>query len=105
MKQVFSFTRQARKKYLESSAQCNARICQVMPNGDFKEASHLDSRLIDVVRTFENERPEVPMRVDHAPLMLGDGEKGYNAGYSFHGRMLALGMVGGIMATVNAEKK
>lgn len=25
-------------------------------------------------------------------LMLGDGKMGYNAGYSFHGRMLALGM-------------
>ena len=62
-------------------------------------------RLIDVVRTFERERPDVPMRVDHAPLMLGDGEMGYNAGYSFHGRMLALGMVSGMMAAVNAEMK
>ncbi len=41
------------------------------------------------------------MRVDHAPLMLGDGEMGYNAGYSFHGRMLALGMILGVMAAVN----
>ena len=32
--------------------------------------------------------------------MLGDEDKGYNAGYSFHGRMLALGKVDGIMATV-----
>ena len=43
------------------------------------------------------------MRVDHAPLMLGDEKMGYNAGYSFHGRMLALGMVSGIMATIDAE--
>ena len=35
--------------------------------------------------------------------MLGDEKMGYNAGYSFHGRMLALGMVSGIMATVNTE--
>lgn len=41
------------------------------------------------------------MRVDHALLMLGDGEMGYNAGYSFHGRMLALGMISGVMAAVN----
>ena len=44
------------------------------------------------------------MRVDHAPLMLGDEKMGYNAGYSFHGRMLALGMVSGIMAAIAAEK-
>ena len=77
----------------------------MLPDGDFRESSHLDSRLIDVIRTFERERPGVPMRVDHAPLMLGDGEMGYNAGYSFHGRMLALGMVSGIMATIDSEQK
>ena len=76
------------------------RICKVLPNGDFREASHLDPRLVEIVRIFEKERPGVPMRVDHAPLMLGDEKMGYNAGYSFHGRMLALGMVGGIMAAV-----
>ncbi|MCM1021961.1 MAG: mannonate dehydratase [Muribaculum sp.] len=92
------------KKYAARTHFVHARICQVMPNGDFKESSHLDSRLIEVVRTFERERPGVAMRVDHAPLMLGDEKMGYNAGYSFHGRMLALGMVSGIMATVNTEK-
>ena len=92
------------KKYASRTHFVHARICNVMPNGDFKESSHLDPRLIDVIRTFETERPEVPMRVDHAPLMLGDEKMGYNAGYSFHGRMLALGMVSGIMATINAEK-
>lgn len=92
------------KKYAGRTHFVHARICTVLPNGDFKESSHLDSRLIDVVRTFETERPDVPMRVDHAPLMLGDEKKGYNAGYSFHGRMLALGMVSGIMATINSEK-
>jgi mannonate dehydratase len=30
---------------------------------------------------------------------------GYNAGYSFHGRMLALGQVEGVMATVDREIK
>ncbi len=82
----------------------HARICRVLPDGDFKESTHLDPRLIDVVTTFETVRPGVPMRVDHAPLMLGDEKMGYNAGYSFHGRMLALGMVSGIMATVNKIK-
>lgn len=93
------------RKYVGRTHFVHARICTVMPNGDFKESTHLDPRLIDVVRTFETERPGVPMRVDHAPLMLGDDKLNYNAGYSFHGRMLALGMVGGIMATVNADKK
>jgi mannonate dehydratase len=45
------------------------------------------------------------MRVDHAPLMLSDEKMGYNAGYSFHGRMLALGQVEGVMATVDREIK
>lgn len=90
-------------KYADRTHFVHARICNVLPNGDFKESTHLDPRLVDVVRTFETRRPDVPMRVDHAPLMLGDEKMGYNAGYSFHGRMLALGMVGGIMAAVNNE--
>ncbi|MCH5345575.1 MAG: mannonate dehydratase [Muribaculaceae bacterium] len=93
------------RKYADRTHFVHARICNVMPNGDFKESTHLDPRLIDVIRTFETQRPGVPMRVDHAPLMLGDEKMGYNAGYSFHGRMLALGMVSGIMATVNADSK
>lgn len=88
------------KKYASRTHFVHARICNVMPNGDFKESTHLDPRLIDVINTFETERPDVPMRVDHAPLMLGDEKMGYNAGYSFHGRMLALGMVSGIMAAL-----
>lgn len=92
------------RKYASRTHFVHARICNVLPGGDFKESTHLDPRLIDVVRTFERERPGVPMRVDHAPLMLGDEKMGYNAGYSFHGRMLALGMVSGIMATVHTEK-
>lgn len=89
------------RKYASRTHFVHARICKVLPNGDFKESSHLDPRLIEVVKIFEKERPGVAMRVDHAPLMLGDDKMGYNAGYSFHGRMLALGMVSGIMATVN----
>ena len=93
------------RKYADRTHFVHARICNVQPNGDFKESSHLDPRLIDVIETFEKKRPGVPMRVDHAPLMLGDEKMGYNAGYSFHGRMLALGMVSGIMATINAKKE
>lgn len=91
------------RKYAPRTHFVHARVCTVLPNGDFRESSHLDKRLIEVIRIFEKTRPETAMRVDHAPLMLGDGDKGYNAGYSFHGRMLALGMVGGIMATCATE--
>lgn len=91
------------RKYASRTHFVHLRICEVLPNGDFKEAPHLDERLIDVIRTFERERPDVPMRVDHAPLMLGDGKMGYNAGYSFHGRMLALGQVEGMMTVVRNE--
>ena len=89
------------KKYAKRTHFVHARICTVWSNGDFRESSHLDPRLIEVIETFERENPDVPMRVDHAPLMLGDEKMGYNAGYSFHGRMLALGMVSGIIATIN----
>lgn len=89
------------RKYASRTHFVHARICKVLSNGDFKESTHLDPRLIEVVRIFEKGRPGVPMRIDHAPLMLGDGEMGYNAGYSFHGRMLALGMISGVMAAVN----
>lgn len=90
------------RKYADRTHFVHARICNVLPDGDFKESTHLDPRLIDLIKTFETRRPGVPMRVDHAPLMLGDEKMGYNAGYSFHGRMLALGMVSGIMAAINA---
>lgn len=93
------------EKYADHTHFVHARVCRVFPNGDFREASHLDPRLIEVVRIFEEKRPDVPMRVDHAPLMLGDEKMGYNAGYSFHGRMLALGEIAGVMATVNALEK
>lgn len=90
-------------KYAGNTHFVHARICNVMPNGDFKESTHLDPRLIEVIKIFEHANPSLPMRVDHAPLMLGDDKAGYNAGYSFHGRMLALGMVSGIMAALKTD--
>lgn len=92
-------------KYASRTHFVHLRSTNVFPNGDFKEASHLAGRahIIDLVRIFERTNPRLPMRVDHAPLMLGDERMGYNAGYSFHGRMLALGQVEGVMATVRDE--
>ena len=92
------------EKFTDRTHFAHIRICCVEPNGNFKESSHLDPRLIKIVRTFEEKNPSIPMRVDHAPLMLGDEKMGYNPGYSFHGRMLALGMVSGIMATIDTLK-
>ena len=81
------------------------RSCEILPDGNFIEASHLGGRanLVELVRIFERENPALPMRVDHGRTMLGDEKMGYNAGYSFHGRMLALGQVDGIMAVVKDE--
>jgi mannonate dehydratase len=43
------------------------------------------------------------MRIDHGRLLSEDIDKGYNPGYSFLGRMLALGQIEGVMATVQNE--
>lgn len=93
------------RKYASRTWFVHLRSTNVLPGGNFIEASHLGGRanIIELVRIFEKVNPSLPMRVDHAPLMLGDEKMGYNAGYSFHGRMLALGQVEGIMATVNRE--
>lgn len=83
------------------------RSTDILENGNFIEAPHLEGRghLIDVVRVFEKENPSLPMRVDHGRLMLDDGEKGYNPGYSFYGRMYALAQLDGVMAVVNDDLK
>lgn len=81
------------------------RSTELLPNGDFVEASHLEGRgkLIEVIRALEKANPRIPMRVDHGLLMLDDADKGYNPGYSFHGRMFALAQVEGMMAVVKDE--
>ena len=81
------------------------RSCEVLEDGNFIEAPHTGGRadLVNLVRIFERMDPELPMRVDHGRTMLGDADKGYNPGYSFHGRMLALGQVEGMMAVVRDE--
>ena len=78
------------------------RSCNVLEGGNFIEASHLAGRadLVELVRIFQKQKADLPMRVDHGRTMLGDEKLGYNPGYSFHGRMLALGQVDGIMAAV-----
>ncbi|MBR4133416.1 MAG: mannonate dehydratase [Bacteroidales bacterium] len=81
------------------------RSCDVFDNGNFIEAPHTAGRanLVELVRIFEKQDPTLPFRVDHGKTMLGDEKVGYNPGYSFHGRMLALGQVEGMMAAVRDE--
>lgn len=83
------------------------RSCDVFGNGNFIEAPHTAGRanLVELVRIFEKQDPSLPFRVDHGKTMLGDEKVGYNPGYSFHGRMLALGQVEGMMAAVRDEIK
>ncbi|MDO4757876.1 MAG: mannonate dehydratase [Rikenellaceae bacterium] len=83
------------------------RSCNILEGGNFMEASHLEGRgrLIELIRIFEKERADLPMRVDHGRTMLGDEKIGYNPGYSFHGRMFALAQVEGMMAVVRDELK
>ncbi|WP_297328735.1 mannonate dehydratase [uncultured Bacteroides sp.] len=98
-------TRELARKFAKRTHFVHLRSTKAMPGGNFIESSHLDGRghLIELIRIFERENPNLPMRVDHGRMMLGDEDKGYNAGYSFHGRMLALAQVEGMMAVVKDE--
>lgn len=100
-------TRELAKKFAKRTHFVHLRSTAAMPRGNFIESSHLSGRghLIDLIRIFEQENPGLPMRVDHGRMMLGDEDKGYNAGYSFHGRMFALAQVEGMMAVVEDELK
>lgn len=98
-------TRELARKFAHRTHFVHLRSTKAMPGGNFIESSHLEGRghLIDLIRIFEKENPNLPMRVDHGRTMLGDETKGYNPGYSFHGRMLALAQVEGMMAVVRNE--
>ena len=93
------------KRFCDRTWFVHLRSCHIFPNGNFTEASHLGGRpdLLSQARTLDQRNPTLPMRVDHGMTMLGDEDRGYNAGYSFLGRMFALGQVQGILATVDRE--
>jgi len=96
---------QLAKRFCKQTHFVHLRSTDAYTDGNFIEASHLEGRgrLIELLRIFEAFNPSLPFRVDHGRLMLDDGEKGYNPGYSFHGRMLALAQVEGMMAVVKDE--
>jgi mannonate dehydratase len=102
---VHNDVRELARRFASRTRFVHLRSTDTLPGGDFIEAGHLEGRgeLIELVRIFEKENPSLPMRVDHGRLMLGDADKGYNPGYSFHGRMYALAQMDGVMATVKNE--
>ena len=93
------------RKFASRTHFVHLRSTNVMPNGDFIESNHLGGRahLTEIIRIFEKENPSLPMRVDHGRTILGDEKLPYNAGYSFHGRMLGLAQVEGMMAVIDEE--
>lgn len=93
------------RKFASRTHFVHLRSTQVYEDGSFKEASHFGGRadLVELIRIFEAQNPGLPMRADHAPMMLGDGDKGYNAGYSFHGRMEATAILMGMMHVIDKE--
>ena len=78
---------------------------ELVIGGIQEQADQAIANLVELVRIFEKQDPTLPFRVDHGKTMLGDEKVGYNPGYSFHGRMLALGQVEGMMAAVRDEIK
>ena len=95
------------RKFAKRTHFVHLRSTNILPNGDFIEAGHLEGRghLIELVRIFEKTNPALPFRVDHGRLLLDDADKGYNPGYSFLGRMFALAQMDGVMAVVRDELK
>jgi mannonate dehydratase len=94
------------RKFASRTHFVHLRSTEALEGGNFIEASHLEGRghLIELVKIFEAENTKLPMRVDHGRMMLGDEDKGYNPGYSFHGRMFALAQMDGVIATVQHLK-
>ena len=104
------------RKYASRTHFVHLRSCEILPNGDFTEASHLGGRanVPELARIFlaEEQRrktltthhspltTQLPMRVDHGRTMLGDEQRGYNAGYSFLGRAFALAQIQGVIRTI-----
>ena len=93
------------RTFAERIGYAHLRSTELLPDGDFVEASHLggNGKLIEVIRILEKEQPTIPMRVDHGRVMLDDARNNYNPGYSFYGRMFALAQVEGMMPVVRNE--
>ncbi len=93
------------RKFAKRTHFVHLRSTEVDSKGNFTEAAHHEGRghLVELLQIFEQENPGLPMRVDHGKYMLGDQDKGYNAGYSFLGRMYALAQVSGMMTALGVK--
>lgn len=101
------------RKFASRTHFVHMRSCDTLGGGNFIEAPHTKGRahLVELCRIFTAEERRrnanggigLPMRVDHGKDILDDAKGGYNPGYGFYGRMLALGQVAGMMAAVEDE--
>lgn len=69
----------------------------------FRETFH-DNGLIDmaeIMRLYKKCGVDVPIRVDHVPLMAGETQE--TAGYTALGRLFAIGYLKGILQSVESE--
>lgn len=92
------------RRFASRTRYVHLRSTELLADGNFIEASHLEGRgrLVEVARIFEAENPGLPMRIDHGRLMFDDARKGYNPGYSFFGRMYALAQIDGLLAAIHS---
>lgn len=71
----------------------------------FRETFHDNGEIdmTDIMRLYKKYNINVPIRVDHVPLMAGDNQE--VAGYTALGRLYAIGYLKGILQCVESEKK
>lgn len=95
------------RKFAHRTRFVHLRSTAIFSNGDFVEAPHLEGRgkLIEVIKIFERINPGLPMRVDHGRLLTPEMNSGFNPGYSFLGRMLALGQIEGVLKTIKINEQ
>ena len=55
----------------------------------------------DIIRLYKKCGVDVPIRVDHVPLMAGEQEG--TAGYTALGRLFAIGYLKGILESTESE--
>ena len=67
---------------------------------NFRETFHDNGEInmADIMRVYKENNIDVPIRVDHVPLMAGESQD--LAGYTALGRLYAIGYLKGIMESV-----
>lgn len=68
---------------------------------DYRETFHDNGEIAmaDIMRLYQSCRVDVPVRVDHVPLMLGEEQN--VAGYDALGRFFAIGYLKGILESIS----